>query len=69
MSCASAEFTYDWLNPIALGKAKIVCNFGLSECSRVDMKRNLIAHMQKRKMHIHVVGSESSLFTYIRELN
>ena len=22
-------------NPIALGKAKIVCNFGLSECKRV----------------------------------
>ena len=23
------------LNPVALRKAKIVCNFGLSECSRV----------------------------------
>ena len=25
------------LNPIALRKAKIVCNFGFSECSRVKM--------------------------------
>ena len=24
------------INPIALRKAKIVCNFGLSECSRVQ---------------------------------
>ena len=24
-------------NPIALTKVKIVCNFGLSECNRVDM--------------------------------
>ena len=24
-----------WINPIALRKAKIVYNFGLSECSRV----------------------------------
>ena len=24
-------------NPIALRKAKIVCNFGLSECNRVNL--------------------------------
>ena len=24
-----------YLNPVALRKAKIVCNFGLSECNRV----------------------------------
>ena len=24
------------VNPIALRKAKIVCNFGLSECNRVE---------------------------------
>ena len=24
-----------WLNPIAFGKAKIVYNFGLSECNRI----------------------------------
>ena len=28
-----------WLNRIALRKAKIVCNFGLSECSRVNWNR------------------------------
>ena len=28
----------DLLNPIALRKAKIVYNFGLSECNRVKMK-------------------------------
>ena len=30
----------DWwsLNPIALGKAKIVYNFGLSECNRVKIE-------------------------------
>ena len=27
----------DALNPIALRKAKIVCNFGLSECNRVKL--------------------------------
>ena len=32
-SCVSA------FNPTALRKAKIVCNFGLSECSRVKMYR------------------------------
>ena len=26
------------LNPVALRKAKIVCNFGLSECKRVKRK-------------------------------
>ena len=26
-----------YLNPIALRKAKIVCNFGLSECNRVKV--------------------------------
>ena len=30
-------FFFD-MNPIALGKAKIVYNFGLSECSRVEIK-------------------------------
>ena len=27
--------TLPLLNPIALSKAKIICNFGLSECNRV----------------------------------
>ena len=29
-------FTSILFNPIALRKAKIVCNFGLSECNRVN---------------------------------
>ena len=34
--------TFHWsplgyINPIALRKAKIVCNFGLSECNRVKL--------------------------------
>ena len=36
------EFTLpeanSFFNPIALRKAKIVCNFGLSECNRVNSK-------------------------------
>ena len=28
-------FTFLYFNPIAFRKAKIVCNFGLSECNRV----------------------------------
>ena len=39
------------LNPVALRKAKIVCNFGLSECNRV-----------KVVFLIRVCTSESSLF-------
>ena len=31
----SKEAFGEWLDPIALRKAKIVCNFGLYECSRV----------------------------------
>ena len=27
-----------YINPIALRKAKIVCNFGLSECNRVNIE-------------------------------
>ena len=27
-------------NPIALRKAKMVCNFGLSECNRFKVNRN-----------------------------
>ena len=29
------EFTFVFFNPVALRKAKIVYNFGLSECNRV----------------------------------
>ena len=30
------------VNPIALRKAKVVCNFGLSECNRVNYLLGLI---------------------------
>ena len=33
--------TYVLFNPIALRKTKIVCNFGLSECKRVNKTENL----------------------------
>ena len=33
----SKEAFGEWLKPIALRKAKIVYNFGLSECSRVKL--------------------------------
>ena len=29
-----------WFNPTALNKAKIVCNFGLSVCNRVNVSPN-----------------------------
>ena len=34
----STSSQYDTLNPTALRKAKIVFNFGLSECNRVKRK-------------------------------
>ena len=33
---------YNMLNPIALRKAKIVYNFGLSECNRVKANRSFL---------------------------
>ena len=36
-ACILKDFFFD-MNPIALRKAKIVYNFGLSECSRVKRK-------------------------------
>ena len=35
-ACKSSRDSNGALNPIALRKAKIVCNFGLSECKRVN---------------------------------
>ena len=34
------SLTDDFINPIALRKAKIVYNFGLSECNRVKLDNN-----------------------------
>ena len=39
---------HTYLNPIALGKAKIVCNFGLSECNRVHHKCDINELPQKK---------------------
>ena len=45
-------------NPIAVRKAKIVCNFGLSECSRVKLLRkkavaNLLQGLtNQKKFHL-----------------
>ena len=35
--CAFNSIALSAFNPIALRKAKIVCNFGLSECNRVNV--------------------------------
>ena len=34
------------VNPIALRKAKIVCNFGLSECNRVKVQKHILPVLQ-----------------------
>ena len=39
-------------NPIALRKAKIVCNFGLSECNRVEVQKHILPGLQP-----HVIQS------------
>ena len=36
----------DKVNPIALRKAKIVCNFGLSECNRVNDRLVVTGYIQ-----------------------
>ena len=47
----SINFEFD---PIALRKAKIVCNFGLSECSRVNLLDLFCDNAQARKtIHSH----------------
>ena len=35
-----------FLNPIALRKAKIVCNFGLSECNRIKIWLNAVRNLK-----------------------
>ena len=37
LEALTAQSPKGWLNPIALRKAKIVYNFGLSECNRVNL--------------------------------
>ena len=62
-------------NPIALRKAKIVCNFGLSECNRVKIKMKhtsllkpgcvaqSVGHLTRKS---GVLGSIPGLATYFR---
>ena len=38
---APAETTVHLINPTELRKAKIVCNFGLSECNRLKWRQNM----------------------------
>ena len=45
-------------NPIALRKAKIVCNFGLSECNRVKMNGCTFSRNTFR-------GSISAIFSFV----
>ena len=39
--CIPSDLNQCYFNPIALRKAKIVCNFGLPECNRVNYPRLL----------------------------
>ena len=51
-----------FLNPIALRKAKIVCNFGLSECDRVKHLHCLLTgiHMQNTVKVKLFIGNASN---------
>ena len=40
-----------YVNPIALRKAKIVCNFGLSECNRVKVNQ----YISRAFQHLYMV--------------
>ena len=72
------------VNPIALRKAKIVYNFGLSECNRVDQISSFEAYCTKKKTAIfywenaellqckapHLCKTISTIdFMYTRRLN
>ena len=45
--CFRIMILHEVLYPIALRKAKIVCSFGLSECSRVKLKLSTISNRLK----------------------
>ena len=57
------------VNPTALGKAKIIYNFGLSECSRVKYVVDLV-HVRSRHslLHTHIKALYScTAFSLISE--
>ena len=53
------ESLHAQINPIALRKAKVVCNFGPSECNRVNAVGS---------QHRFIDWFESLLFKYIRDI-
>ena len=53
------------INPIALRKAKIVCNFGLSECIRVkDFQLNWLPGEKREKCLIQNAMYEMCMLIY-----
>ena len=55
---------YNRNNPIALKKAKIVCNFGLSECNRVKIHQNAcmflpVSAVLNNKIHENFYAAEN----------
>ena len=55
--CAESNIFVLALNPIALRKAKIVYNFGLSECNRVNSRHSYELHIVfVQSMHFHYGG-------------
>ena len=53
------------VNPIALRKAKIACNFGLSEYNRV----NIILFWKKRQWHLLEPGYLLEIIWYLQKKN
>ena len=50
--------------PVALRKAKIVCNFGLSECNRVNIPKRSV--MQRQTANVSITCSEPLLVAHER---
>ena len=50
--CTMKNLVIGILNPIALRKAKIVCNFGLSECDRVKIISIIVLKWTSPALHI-----------------
>ena len=60
------KLTMSFINPIALRKAKIVCNFGLSECSRVNQLLKLLFLLENvRNIGDSAVGVPNKRLTVI----
>ena len=60
--------TWKYLNPIALRKAKIVYNFGLSECNRVKLNEwatEWVWYMYSQLLISQTLISQNNLFYFI----